>query len=290
MTIDRRALLQAAALAALAPSPASAAATEKPKYRLGLVTWNVASLWDLPTVLKLCKTSGVSPVELRTTHKHGVEPSLSKDQRKEVRQKFADAGVEFWGCGSACDFHWPDATRVRKQIELCKQFVELAADLGGKGVKVRPNDIPAGVPVEKTLEQIGKSLRECGKAAEGAGVEIWLEVHGTKSGHPPYIKTMMEQADHKSVGITWNSNATDLKGGSVKEYFALLRPWLKSCHINNLWKAEYPWRELFGLLTATGYDRTTLIETPVAIKEPDAGLEFLRYYKALWTELTRPAA
>ena len=27
-------------------------------------------------------TAGISDVELRTTHKHGVEPSLSKDQRQ----------------------------------------------------------------------------------------------------------------------------------------------------------------------------------------------------------------
>lgn len=286
MTLERRGFLQAAALAALAPMPATAAPTS-PKYRLGLVTWNLASTWDLPTVLKLCKDAKIGPVELRTTHKHGVEPSLSKDARKEVKQKFADAGVEFWGCGSACDFHWADATKVRQQIELCKRFVELTADLGGKGVKVRPNGLPKEVPVEKTLEQIGKSLNECGKAAAEAGVEIWLEVHGPGTSHPPHVKTMMEHANHKSVGVTWNSNPTDLKNGSVKEHFTLLRPWIKSCHINDLWKPEYPWRELFGLLTSTGYDRATLIETPRSIEKADAALDFLRYYKALWSELTR---
>ncbi|MGL4554428.1 MAG: sugar phosphate isomerase/epimerase family protein, partial [Gemmataceae bacterium] len=202
MTLDRRGLLHAAALAALAPTAPAAAASAKPKYRLGLVTWNVASAWDLPTLLKLCQQAKVGPVELRTTHKHGVEPALGPDARKEVRQKFADAGVEFWGCGSACDFHWPDAAKVRQQIELCKQFVGLAADLGGKGVKVRPNGLPKGVPVEKTLEQIGKALAECGKAAADAGVEVWLEVHGAGSSHPPHVKTVMEHADHKSVGVT----------------------------------------------------------------------------------------
>ena len=31
---------------------------------------------------------------------------------------------------------------------------------------------------EKALAQIGTALKECGKAAEGFGVEIWVEVHG----------------------------------------------------------------------------------------------------------------
>ena len=302
MSLNRRTVLQSATAGLLAlggaQGGATAVAQEKadpkvakptggPGYRLGLVTWNVASSWDLKTLLSLCTKTGIGPVELRTTHKHGVEPTLGKDARKEVRSRFADAGVELWGCGSTCDFHWTDRDKVRKQIETCKQFVDLVRDLGGKGVKVRPNGLPKEVPVAKTLEQIGLALRECGKAAEAAGVEIWLEVHGAGTSKPEHIKTMMQHADHKSVGITWNSNAEDVKDGSVAASFKLLRPWLRSCHINNLW-SDYPWRELFALLTAAGYDRATLIETPRSIAEPDAALEFLRYYKALWTELTRP--
>ena len=301
-TLDRRSLLQSTTAAGLAVwsgtgggrAVEAAEQAEKaenrgrgPGYRLGLVTWNLAATWDLNLLLKLCAQTGIGPVELRTTHKHGVEPSLSKQQRREVKQRFADAGVVIWGSGSTCDFHWPDKAKVRQQIELCKKFVDLVADLGGKGVKVRPNGLPKEVPVARTLEQIGQALRECGQAAEAAGVEIWLEVHGPGTSKPEHIKTIMEHTQHKSVGITWNSNREDVKDGSVAESFKLLRPWLKSCHINNLW-SDYPWRELFRLLSAAGYDRTTLIEVPRSIPEADAALDFLRYYKALWTELTRP--
>src|SRR5262245_12199160 len=214
-TVSRRRFLQAAggltaAGTLLTQSPgAHAIADDKSplKFRLGIVTYNVAANWDVPTILKVCKSVGLSPVELRTTHKHGVEPSLSKDARKEVRKQFADAGVEIWGCGTTCEFHSPDAAVVKKQIEICKQFVELAADIGGKGVKVRPNALPKDVPVEKTLEQIGKSLVPCGQAAADAGVEIWVEVHGPGTSLPQHAKTYMEQCGHPKVGLTWNSNA-----------------------------------------------------------------------------------
>jgi sugar phosphate isomerase/epimerase len=291
---DRRQFLHAAPLTAVAATAAGAGADGSkkpagPKYRLGLVTYNVAAAWDLPTLLKVCKAVGISPVELRTTHRHGVEPSLSNEQRKEVKKRFADAGVEVWGCGSTCDFHWPDREKVKKQIELCKRFVELVADIGGKGVKVRPNDLPKGVEPAKTLEQIGKALVECQAAAEH-GVEIWVEVHGRGTAHPPNMKTIMEHCGHPKVGLTWNSNATDIKGGSVAEYFKLLSPWVRSCHINDLYKDQtgvYPYRELFGLLKGIGYDRATLIEVGRIWKDPDQGAEFLRYYKALWNEQTR---
>jgi hypothetical protein len=179
---------------------------------------------------------------------------------------------------------------VQKNIETCKEFVQLVTDLGGRGVKVRPNGLPKEAPAEQTLEQIGKSLIPCGRAAADANVEIWVEVHGAGTSHPPHIKTIMETCGHPSVGLTWNSNPTDIKGGSIAEYFQLLRPWIRSCHINELYKdatGAYPYRELFRLLRETGYDRVTLVEVGREMPDPASGEELLRYYKALWTELTK---
>jgi sugar phosphate isomerase/epimerase len=289
----RRRFLQAAgALAVGAPAALADSPAGKPlRFRLGIVTYNIAARWDVPTILRICRSVGLSPVELRTTHAHGVEPSLSKDKRKDVKKQFADAGVEIWGCGTVCEFHAPDPAVVKKNIETCKAFVELVADLGGKGVKVRPNDLPPGVPVEKTLEQIGHSLVECGKAAADAGVEIWVEVHGGRgAAHPPNVKAMMEHCGHPKVGLTWNSNTSDIKNGSVSEYFRLLQPWIRSCHINELFKdhtGKYPYRELFRLFRDTGYDRVTLCEVGRTPTDAAVGEEYLQYYKALWTELTK---
>src|SRR5258708_3809728 len=203
--VSRRSFVAAAGLSALAaPALQAEGDKEKPlKFRLGIVTYNIAAAWDLPTILKVCKNVGLSPVELRTTHKHGVEPSLAKMERKEVKQRFADAGIEIWGCGTTCEFHSPDPAVVRKNIETCKEFVQLAADIGSRGVKVRPNGLPKNVPVETTLEQIGKALIPCGKAAADAGVENWVEGHGPGTSEPRHCKTIMEQCGHDKVGLTW---------------------------------------------------------------------------------------
>src|SRR5262245_45118281 len=186
MSIPRRRFLQAAGALAAASlvEPARAAAASPAKFKLGLVTYNLAAAWDLPTTLKVCQSTGLAAVELRTTHKHGVEPSLTKQQRQDVKKQFADSGVVCWGTGSVCEFHAADQAVVKRTIETCKAFAELTRDIGGKGVKVRPNGLPKDVPVEKTLEQIGKALTECGKAASDAGVEIWVEVHGAGTSHP----------------------------------------------------------------------------------------------------------
>src|SRR5437763_12006666 len=120
--VNRRHFLHAAGAASVAglvsptPSPALARAADKPSvpFRLGIVTYNIAANWDVPTILRVCNSVGLSPVELRTTHKHGVEPTLTPSQRGEVRRRFADAGVEIWGCGTVCEFHSPDRAVVKK--------------------------------------------------------------------------------------------------------------------------------------------------------------------------------
>src|SRR5262245_8673378 len=66
------------------------------------------------------------------------------------------------------------------------------------------------------------------------------------------MRTIMETANHPAVGVTWNSNTSDVLYGSVAEYFQLLRPWIRSCHINEL-HSGYPYRELFRLLREMGY-------------------------------------
>ncbi len=289
--MNRRRFLEvsgaAAGVAAVGPAPRLDAQQDPRKepsgnMKLGVVTYNIAKDWDLPTLIEKCTELKIEGVELRTTHAHGVEPTLTPDERNEVRARFEDSPVTLWGLGSTCEYHSPDAAEVQKQIDVTREFCELARDVGAAGVKVRPNGIPDEVPVEKTLEQIGKSLIKCGEIAADCGVEIWMEVHGHKSQHPPHCRAIMDHCQHPSVGVCWNSNPGEAVDGTVAPYFELLKDYIKSCHITELADDAYPWKELFGLLKGIGYDRFTLAE----IQDNPQPERFMQYYRALWLEYT----
>ncbi len=265
----------------LCAGPLSNPALGGQNFKLGLVTYNLAKDWDIAAILKNCEETGFEAVELRTTHKHGVEPGLSKEQRREVKKQFEGRKVRLLSLGTTCEYHSPDLTAVRKNIEETKRFVELARDVGALGVKVRPNGIPKEVREEKTEDQIGKALQECGQAAGNFGVEIWLEVHGQDSNLPRRIHKMVEAADSPHVGICWNCNPEDLENGSIGKNFELLKPWLRSSHINELWNEKYPWRDLFALMKTAGYHRYTLAEIP----ETSDPIRLMHYYRALWRSL-----
>jgi len=290
MQTTRRSFLKAAALAAssLATLPRSVSAAEnlprgsflrrEPRMKLGAVTYNLAKDWDVPTIITNCEAAGFQGVELRTTHQHGVEVTLSKEQRAEVRQRFADSRVELMGLGSAFDYHTPDQQKLRKDIEATKEYIVLAQDVGASGVKVRPNGLPREVPVERTLEQIGRSLRELGEFARPHGQVIRLEVHGRGTSLLPNIRKIIDVADHPSVGVCWNSNPTDLDGGGFHANFDLVKDKILVVHMRDLYLEEYPFRRLFARLNDERFTGYCLAEIP----ESTDPVRVMRYYRALW--------
>jgi sugar phosphate isomerase/epimerase len=246
--------------------------------QLGIVTYNIAKDWDLPTIISRLSKLGYEGVELRTTHAHKVEVNLSKLEREEVRKRFDDSPVALAGLGSAFEYHAADPAVVRKNIDGTKEYVRLAHDVGAPGVKVRPNGVAKGSDLDATLRQIGKALHEIGDDAADFGVAVRVEVHGNVTSELPNFTKLMEYADHPNVYTCWNSNQTDVKNGSIKENFGLVAPKVHEVHLRDLTDEAYPWRDLFALLEAQKYEGFTLAEIPEST-DPE---RVLRYFRSLW--------
>ncbi len=262
--LSRNAQAAAGVLATATASNAAlaAAAADKPgsKMRFGLVTYQWGKDWDLPTLLRNCETAKVFGVELRTTHAHGVERTLNATQRQEVKQRFADSPVKLVGLGSNERFDDPDAAVLAKAIEATKAFVKLSRDVGTSGVKVKPNSFHKGVPRDKTIEQIGKSLNVVGKFAADYGQQIRLEVHG-QCAELPIMKAIMDVADHPSVAVCWNSNRQDLKGKGLEHNFNLVKGRFgATAHVRELNSKGYPFQQLIELYVKMDYKGWILLE------------------------------
>lgn len=248
------------------------------QIKLGLVTYNLAKDWDVATIIKNCTEAKFDGTELRTSHAHKVEVDLSAAQRAEVKRRFADSPVQLMGLGSAFDYHTPDPAKLRSDLEATKEYIVLAHDVGATGVKVRPNGFPKEVPPEKTLAQIGRSLREAGEFAQGLGQVIRLEVHGPGTSLVPHIQTIMEVADHPAVGVCWNSNQSDLEGDGFDPNFDRLKSKIFSVHLRDLYLEEYPFHRLFRRLVESGFHGYTMAEIP----ESADGVRVMKYFRGLW--------
>lgn len=267
------------ALAAVGPDQAPQPDKTARGLKLGAVTYNIAKDWDLPALIRNLTDAAFDAVELRTTHKHGVEIALPPAARADVRQRFADSPVKLGGLGTTCEYHSADAAQLRKNVEETKAWVTLARDVGAPSVKVRPNGLPKEVPEEQTLEQIGKALRECGAFAEDHGIRIQLEVHGDGTSRVPRIRRILDYGgNHPAVRVCWNSNQTDLLDGGFEANFRLVRDRIGQIHMRDLFVEEYPWRKLIASLTEMKFDGYCFAEIP----ESADAVRVLRYFRGLF--------
>lgn len=258
-------VLGAGAASVAAPSflsAADAALTYKGEnIQFGLVTYMWGAEWDLPTLIQNCTTAKVTGVELRVDHAHKVDPTLTAEQRLEVRKRFEDSPVKLLGMGTNFEFHSAKEDELKKNIEGAKTFIKLSHDIGGTGVKVKPNALVKDVPVEKTLEQIGKALAELGDYALGFGQEIRLEVHGKETSDLGHNRTIMHAAARDNVRVCWNSNPDDLKGDGIEANFAKVKEFLgHTVHIREVNTGDYPYDKLARLLVEADYEGHVCME------------------------------
>lgn len=266
--ISRRSFLHHSSLVACGAAvgssqlaPFADAAAKATRMQFGLVTYLWGKDMDLPTLIETCEKSGLGGVETRTQHKHGVEPSLSKAERGEVKKRFADSSVTLVGYGSNAQYHEADPAKLAANIELTKSYIHLMHDCGATGVKVKPNGFPKDVSREKTIEQIGKSLNKVAAYGADYGQEIRVEVHGRGTQELPVMKAIFDVADHKNATICWNSNDVDLQGEGLDHNFDLVKDRFgATVHVRELNEGKYPYAYLFKRFKQMKYRGWILLE------------------------------
>lgn len=281
----RRSMVKSSVLAAsaLAVNPRSAIPSPQSNapLRLGLMTYNLAKDWDIPTIIKNCTATGFEHIELRTTHAHKVEVTLSRDQRREVRKRFEDAGLKI-SLASGFGYHYPDPAELRKNIEGTKEYTLLGEDIGAIGIRVFPNALLAdkGIPEEQTLQQIGKSLAEVGQFGHDHGVDIRVEVHGSGTNVVGKVKKMVDYSGSPYVYVNWNSDPNDAKGPGLEANFNSVKDRIRNVHMHDL-SDDYPYRKVFRLLRQSGYQGYCDAEIP---ETPDP-IRLMKYYRACFLAL-----
>lgn len=289
--INRRNFLQTAAIAALAFTSANSMASstsvkkkkeKRPVLKLGLMTHTLGKDWDIETIIKNCSETGWVHAELRTTHKHGVEVTLSKQKRKEVKKRFEDSPLEAISLASGFSYNHTDPKELKNHIEDTKEYLQLAADVGAIGIRVFPiakqTALHEGILGEKTMEQIGKSLAEVSLVGHNLGVDVRVCAHGDGARNIPVIRKIIDYSESPYVYVNWNCNQTDTEDGGLVKNFNLIKDRIKGVHMHNLFSEAYPYRQFLELLR--NYDPT--IYCNAEINQSCEPVTLMKYYRALF--------
>ena len=231
------------------------------RIKLGFVTYLWGKDWDQDTLIRNLTESKIHGVELRVEHAHKVSPALTKEERILVRKKFSDSPVQIVGMGTNQQFDYAEPAKLRESIEQTKSFFQLSHDIGGLGVKVKPNQFRAGIPHERTIEQIGQALNELAKYGADMGQKLRLEVHGNETQELYNIKAIMEVASHPNATVCWNCNQQDLNGAGLEANFDMVKARFgDTCHVRELNDSTYPYQDLMKLFLKNKYEGWILLE------------------------------
>jgi len=258
---------------------------KKQEIKLGFVTYLWGKDWDQDTLIKNLTESKIHGVELRVDHAHGISPKLTNEQRILVKKKFQDSPIVIVSMGTNQQYDYPEPEKLRESIEQTKAFFQLSHDIGGLGVKVKPNQFRAGIPHEKTIEQIGKSLNELAKYGADMGQKLRLEVHGNETQEIANIKAIMDVANHPNATVCWNCNPEDLHGGGLEANFNLLKARFgDTCHVRELNDTTYPYQDLMHLFVKNNYHGWILLECRT---DPSDKVKALIEQREIFEKMTR---
>jgi len=246
--------------------------------KLSITTYEIVKEWGLPYLIEQCCKLGIGGMEFRTDqkHGHGVEVSLTKEQRREIRERIEDAYLAAVGIASPCRFDSPDKTILRKEIDHAKACVELCADVGGRTVRVFGNDFKPGTSRKTIIEQVGASLAELIPFGREHGVEVLLEMHG-QFNYWGFALGALKASEVQDAGLIYNCDLRDLVGGSITQTYSMVREKIKHVHIHEFYSG-FPYPEFFQLLKNDGYNGFMSAEIS-ASTDPE---RVLAYYAAMY--------
>lgn len=243
--------------------------------------------WTLDEVIAGARRHGYDGVEPRVTakQKHGIEPDMTAEARKEARQRFADAGIEIACIATSCTFAATDPAKRQANVDSLKRHVELAADLGAPGIRVFGGVRPEGLSMPDAIAIVAEDLSQGCERACDAGVGVWLETHDQFS-RAEHAAAVIEKAGCACQGINWDLMHPFRNGETTAETWSFLKEGklVRHTHLHDgveeesklrlvpIGEGRIPFHEPLRLLRSIGYEGYLSAEYWAELGGPDEGL------------------
>ena len=205
-------------------------------HRLGFSTLGCPK-WPWATVLEQASTLGYQGIELR-----GLEgemdltkrPEFSALRIAETRRSLADRGLVVSDLGASAKMHERDPAKRAAQLDEAHRFINLAHDLGVPWIRVFPDEYLPDESHESTQQRIGETLAQLGTFANGSGVGVLMESHGTLTDSPSIVAIMKAAGGAPNVGLVWDTHHTVVEGHEKPaDTWAALGKWVHHTHIKD---------------------------------------------------------
>ena len=183
--------------------------------------------------LALARRYGYDGIEPRTAcgHKHGVELVADAAQRRDIRKKAEETGIALCCIATGCQYSNPAG--AAQAAEETRAYVDLAADVGSRRLRVFGGVIPDGLDRAESAESIVESLKFVADHAEKRGVIVCIETHDNWC-DPEHMAEIMRRVDHPAIAVNWDiMHPVRQTNATMESAFQTLKPWIKHVHFHD---------------------------------------------------------
>src|SRR5437660_1228188 len=175
-------LAQALALTSAAAAPVGEVQRLKgTRIRIGVNAYSfnrplTTGKMTLDDVIDYCAQHSVDGLDATGYYFPGYPKVPSDDYVYGLKRKAYLNGVTIAGTGVRNDFTLPDASRRKAEIQLVKDWIEVAHKLGANVIRVfSGRDVPKGYTFDQVLEWMIPAFAECAKYGQQHGVIVGLQ-------------------------------------------------------------------------------------------------------------------
>ena len=219
----------------------------------------------LEEVFQFCSDAGFAAVDPTGYYFPGYPAVPSDAYLYEIKKKAFLLGLDISGTGVRTDFSNPDASQRAADVELVRQWVEVAAKMDAPVLRVfAGKGVPNGHSEQEVMDWAVEGIRQCTELGKQKGVMIVLQNHNELLKTVDQVLYMRKKVPSDWLGI--NLDIGSLRAGDPYEEIAKLAPYAYTWQIKEKMyrngievKPDLP--RLMEIIRKSGYRGYIPIET-----------------------------
>lgn len=137
-----------------------------------------AGTMTLDDVIRFCAEQGVDGLDATGYYMPGYPKVPEDDYIYALKRTAFVNGVSISGTGARNDFSTPDAAARKADVQLVKNWIEVASKLGAPVLRIfSGKDVPAGHTFDEVLAWMANDMKECADHGRKHGVIVGIQPH-----------------------------------------------------------------------------------------------------------------
>jgi sugar phosphate isomerase/epimerase len=161
----------------------------------------LAGKMDVFELIQYCAETGFDAVDITGYYLKGYPAVPHDDYLYKVKRMAFSAGIEISGTGVRNDFTLADKEKLAKEVQLVKDWIDVAQKIGAPVIRVFSGAQKDGGSREEVTKQVIESLNTCVEYGRQRGIVIGLQNHADFIQTAQQVNDIIEAVNSEWLGL-----------------------------------------------------------------------------------------